>query len=155
MVRRMEFAAAVAAIVLDVLALAILLFAPLVSYCADHNGIHRTCENVAYTNIVHTGLEPGGWAFLIGMFLTLLIAAIGAILESRLGWRAGIAFLWAGGVLALAGCVIASTGIGVFYLPAILAVALATYASIFTRIRQRRAADSNMETTGTEPVVRR
>ena len=136
--RKVELGAGIAAGILSVAGMLVLLFGPLVSYCADRVDDISQCADIRYTSLAHAGMTAGGWAFTVGMLLITLAAAAGAVGESRFGIRNGAVALWAGGALVLFGCALASGTIGLFYLPSVLALALATYASIIRRMNERQ-----------------
>lgn len=136
--RRVELGAGIAAGILSIAGMLVLLFGPLVSYCANRVDDIGQCSNIRYTSLANTGLTAGGWVFTIGMLLITLAAAAGAIGESRFGIRIGALALWIGGALVLFGCALAAGTIGLFYLPSVLALGLATYASILCRLNERQ-----------------
>ena len=135
---RIEFAASIAALVLDFFALLALLLGPVVPYCRDSGSGMASCRSVAYTSLLRTGLDPAAWLFILGMFALILIAAGGGIAESQMHIAAGGIPLLAAGGLSTLGCLIASTGLGMFYLPALLAIGLAGYGSVLARVRKSR-----------------
>lgn len=135
--RKVEFGAGIAAAALSVLALAMLLFAPLVSYCDARVRAFAACPDVRYTSLAHAGLDAFAWMFLVGMLLFTLVGAAGAISEAHFDVRAGAYVTWAGAVLVFAGCALTASGIGLLYLPSVLALCLAAYASVVQRMRMR------------------
>lgn len=135
--RKVEFGAGIAAAVLSVAALGMLLFAPLVTYCAVTVRAPATCPEVRYTSLAHAGLDAAGVAFLIGMLALTLVGAAGAIGEARYNVHRGAYALWAGAALVFAGCALTAGGIGLLYLPSVLALCLAAYASVARRMRAR------------------
>lgn len=140
--RRVELGGGIAAGILSVIGLLVLLFGPLVSYCGYRVNDLSQCSDIRYTSLAHAGMTPGIWGITFGMLAFILAAAAGAIGESRFGLRNGAVVLWAGGALVLFGCVLTAGTIGLFYLPALLALGLATYASILRRMDERHPASS-------------
>lgn len=135
--RRVEFGAGIAAAVLSLFALGMLLFAPLVTYCAVQVRAPTACPDVRTTSLAHAGLDAAAWAFLIGMLALTLAGAAGAIGEARFGVREGAYALWAGAALVFAGCALTAGGVGMLYLPSVLALCLAAYASVARKLRAR------------------
>jgi hypothetical protein len=133
MARKVELGAGVAAGVLSIAALAMLLLAPLVPYCPQT--AETPCAQVRYTALAQTGLDVEGWAYLLGMTALLLMGAAGAVIEARTGAPRAAVPLWIGAALALAGCAFGARAAGLVYLPAVLALCLATYASLLRRMR--------------------
>ncbi|HLZ24835.1 MAG TPA: hypothetical protein VKQ30_22165 [Ktedonobacterales bacterium] len=140
--RKIELGAGLAAGILSVIGMLVLLFGPLVSYCADRGSTLRQCTSIRYTSLASAGLTASGWAFTVGMFVAVLAAAAGAVGESRFGIRNGAILLWAGGALVLFGCALTAGNIGLFYLPSVLALGLATYASVLRRMNERYDAQA-------------
>lgn len=138
--RKVELGAGIAAGILSVIGVLVLLFGPLVSYCAYRVNDISQCSAIRYTTLAHAGLSASGWGFTFGMLLVTLAAAAGAVGESRFGIRNGAVALWAGGALVLFGCALTAGTIGLFYLPSVLALGLATYASILCRMNARPRA---------------
>jgi hypothetical protein len=136
MARRVELGAGIAAAVLGIIGLIVLTFAPIVAHCLS--GPVQTCpqRDLRYESLVQIPVDFGIWGFIIGMLLVVLIGAAGAIAEARFGLRGGVIPLWSGAVMTIAGCLIAQS-IGLFYFPAILALAIAAIASL---VHQRRLA---------------
>lgn len=141
--RKVELGAGLAAGVLSVVGMLVLLFGPLVSYCAVRANDINQCTDIRYISLAQAGLTPGGWAFTIGMLIFTLAAATGAVGEARFGSRNGAFVLWVGGALVLFGCALTAGNIGLFYLPSVLALGLATYASIVRRMNERQRPASS------------
>lgn len=152
MARRIELAAGIAAVVLGVFALLFLLLAPLVPLC-PHAGVSPcTASSVRYVPLPQANLSAASWLFVLGLFTLLLIAAAGALAEARLNARWGTWTLWAGGVLAFACCALGAGGVGVVYLPAVLSICLAAYASISTRLRPIQRSQPNVDRGADSPI---
>ena len=132
--RRIEFGAGIAALVLSLSGVAMLLFAPLVVYCGDSGSHQSRCAHLRYTSLASSGLDATGWALIGGMAIIGLAGAAGAIIESRFAHPEGAAPLWMSAALLLLGVVLMAGSVGLFFLPPLLALGLAMYASI----RQRR-----------------
>lgn len=148
--RRVEFGAGIAAAALSLFALGMLLFAPLVTYCAVQVHAPATCPDVRTTSLVHAGLDAAAWAFLIGMLALTLAGAAGAIGEARFGVREGAYALWAGAALVFVGCAVTAGGVGILYLPSVLALCLAAYASVAQRMRARSRPSGQPATDDTQ-----
>ena len=146
--RRIEFGAGLAAALLSVSALLLLLFTPLIAYCAVSTAPGGATTGVCpaqktrYTSLLHVGVSGPTWAFLLGMLVVTLAGAVGAMGEARFGWRWGAFALWIGALLAFGGCALALRGVGALYLPTILALLLAAYVSILQRRRARSSVPS-------------
>jgi hypothetical protein len=130
--RRIELGAGVATIALALLAIALLLFAPLIPYCA---ATAHACSQSEwrYRSLLQSGLAPGDWALLLLPGIVALVGGVGAILDARLGGRVGLCTLGAAIFLGLVFCVLGATGLGVVYLPAILGLGLASYGAFLRR----------------------
>ena len=143
MARKLELAAGIAAGVLGLAALALLLFAPLVPYCPQMSD--TPCVHARYTSLLRTGLDGPGWVYLAFMTLLLLAGALSAIAEARTtgtvppGMSPATIPLWASAILAFAGCAFAARSAGLIYMPSVLALCLAAYASLLRRISAWRA----------------
>jgi hypothetical protein len=137
MARRVELGAGIAAGVLAVLAFIVILLAPLATYCTVATS--GTCPRGAIRNesLLAAGPSAGVWAFLLGVLLVMLVGAAGAVSEARFGMRRGALLLWGGTLVAFLPC--ALTPLGIFYLPAVVALLLASYASTLRRVAARRA----------------
>lgn len=148
--RRIEFGAGVAACALSLLAFVFVLVAPIVPACASPE---RLCPKgaPAYVSIIQAAPDTGAWLFVLAMLVISLAGGISAIAEARTGRRAAAIPLWVAAILVFAGCVFAASGAGIIYLPSVLALALAAYASILARLpaRIRPAApqDDNVHPT--------
>src|SRR5579871_767136 len=115
------------------------LLAPLPIYCAVHAANGCPAKDVRSVRLVEAHLDSGVWVYVIGMAIFLLIGGAGAIAEARYRWRPGMLLLWAGAILAFIGCSIGAGGIiGLMYLPGLLALSLAGYASVYRRLRSPR-----------------
>lgn len=139
MARRIELGAGIAAAVLSVITLIVILFAPIVSSCSGGTLSHCPAGHQHNESLLQLGIDGSVWAYLIGMVVVLIAGGAGAVAEARYGWRGGVALLWGGAVLAFAACALTAGGIGLLYLPSVLAVCLAAYASILQRMAARRA----------------
>ena len=137
MARRVELGAGVGAVALALLTFLALLSAPLVSYCGSPSPV-QPCPAVRHESILSAGLDTAGWLYLVGMLLVMLVAGLGAIVEARRRVRAAALPLWLCTALAFAGCAWAAGAVGMFYLPSVLAVCLAAYASALQRPSVRR-----------------
>jgi hypothetical protein len=163
MVRKVELAAGIAAGILGLGALALLLFAPLVPYCPQMS--ETPCAHVRYTSLLRTGLDGPGWVYLACMTALLLAGALSAVAEARMRGPATIGFagssvvaipLWASAILAFAGCAFAARSAGLIYMPSVLALCLAAYASLLRRLRAWRAVPAAARTRtidGVDPEV--
>jgi len=134
--RRIEFGAGIAAGALSVLAFVFVVFAPVVPVCA---AAAQRCPEGAprYTAVVHASPGAGVWLFVLAMFALSLAGALAAVVEARAGRRGAALPLWAATVLIFGGCTLAASGVGVIYLPSVLALGLAAYASILSRLSAR------------------
>src|SRR5690242_19823824 len=113
MARRIEFAAGVAALALDALALLLPLLAPIVPVCTVSDATTCPSASVRYVTLPQASVSASGWIYVLGLFALLLIAAIGALAETRLRANWGAWTLWVGGTLAFAGCALGAGGVGV------------------------------------------
>jgi hypothetical protein len=139
--RRIELGAGLAAGALALLALALLLFAPLVPACAGSHACPGT--NARYVSLLQARLAPDAWALVLTPALLTLVGAAGAIADARYGIRAGIVPLGVAAGLGLLLCLLGAAGlVGVVYFPTILALALATYGAFLDRSAARPAATS-------------
>lgn len=138
MARRIELGAGIGAAMLGAIGLIVLLFAPIIARCIS--GPVRTCpqRDLRFESLLQARVDVSVWGIIVGMLLLVLIGAAGAVAEARFGRHGGIIPLWSGAIMTLAGCLIAQ-GIGLFYFPAILALAVAATASL---MRQRSRARS-------------
>lgn len=150
MARRIEFAAGVAALALNALALLLLLLAPIVPVCAGATTCLST--SVRYVSLPQANVSATGWIYVLGLFALLLIAAIGALAETRLSANWGAWTLWAGAILAFAGCALGAGGVGVVYLPATLAICLAAFGSISGRLRPIHGSQPNVDAPPAGPI---
>lgn len=152
MLRRIELGAGVASGVLAVLGFAMILFAPLVPYCAEPGVLRCPAANVRYTSAVRAGLTGGAWALTLLLLAIILLGTLGTLVDvsARRAW--GIVLLWPSAIFTFAICAYAAGGVGIIYLPAVLGVGLATYVSVLARIRERRAAAAPPETPAARPA---
>lgn len=151
MERRVELGAGIGAAILGIIGLIGLMFAPIIAQCAS--GQVRNCpqRNIRYESLLHVQADASVWVFIVGMLLLVLIGAAGAIAETRFGLRGGAIPLWSGVIMAIAGCLIVQ-GIGLFYFPAILALAVAAAASLMRqRALARSAPESVADDAETQP----
>jgi len=139
MARRIEFGAGLAAMVLAVLGLVILLLAPF-PFCTVPAVSGCPAGHVRTVRLIEAQLDSSVWVYVIGMAVFLLVGATGAFPDSRYNWRAGGLMLWASAILAFMGCSIGAGGVlGLVYLPGLLALSVAGYASVLRRLRRRRS----------------
>ncbi len=138
MARKIELGAGIVAGIVSIAALALLLFAPLVPYCPVPGA--TPCAHVQYTSLLHTGLDAAGWIYLLCMTALLLAGSAGAIVEGRGELSGAVIPLWGGAALALGGCAFGVRSVGLVYMPAVLALCLAAYASVLRRMRAWRGA---------------
>jgi hypothetical protein len=136
MVRKIEVGAGVAAGVLGLVALAVVLLAPLVAACPVALDAAHQCPVATHqVSLPRAGLSGGEWAYLVALGLLPVAGAAGAVLDGELGDKRGLIALWGGAVLAFAGCALTALGVGLFFLPPVLALLIATYAAIVRRTR--------------------
>ncbi len=148
MLRRVELGAGIAGAVLALAGLLALLLAPFQA-CRVAIPANGSCPaaDVYTTTLLRLGLPAGFWLYLAFIAGALLVGAVGAIAEARLGRLAGAFALWAGSILGFMACAFTGAGAGIFFLPAVLADGLAAYASLLRRMRARRAAMPNAGTS--------
>jgi len=141
--RRIEFGAGIAACALSLLAFAFLVFAPIVPVCTVAAAQTCPAHAVRYESLAQAPSGVTTWLFVLAMLALSLAGGVGAIVEARTGRRLAAIPLWAATVLVFAGCALAASGAGIIYLPSVLALALAAYASILSRLsaRNRRATE--------------
>src|SRR5690348_2149018 len=132
--RRIEFGAGIAACALSVLAFAFLVFAPIVPVCTV--AATQTCpaHAVRYESLARAPSGASTWLFVLAMLALSLAGSVGAIIEARTGRRLAAIPLWSATVLIFGGCALAAGGAGLIYLPSVLALGLAAYASILSRL---------------------
>ncbi|MGE5333623.1 MAG: hypothetical protein ACM3N4_02900 [Nitrososphaerota archaeon] len=137
--RRIEFGAGVAACALSLLAFVFVLFAPIIPVCTVTvaGGQHCPAHAVRYEALAQSSPDAGVWLFVLGMLALSLIGGAGAIVEARSGRQVAAIPLWGASVLVLAGCAFGASGAGIIYLPSVLALALAAYASVLSRMAPR------------------
>jgi hypothetical protein len=152
MARRIEFAAGVAALALDILALLLLLLAPIIPVCPRAGTTTCPAASVRYVSLPQANISATGWLYVLGLFALLLIAAIGALAETRLNADWGAWTLWAGGILAFGGCALGAGGVGVVYLPPTLAICLAAFGSISGRLRPIQSSQPNNDAPSVRPI---
>ncbi len=132
--RRIELGAGIGAAVLGFIGLIALMFAPIITRCVSGQVHNCPQRDLRYESLMaQAHVDASVWIFIIGMLLVVLIGAAGAIAEAGFGLRGGMIPLWSGAIMAFAGCLIVQ-GIGLFYFPAIIALAVAA-ASSFRRQR--------------------
>ncbi len=150
MVRRVQLGAGIAAGISGMVSLAMLLFAPLVPYCRTTTPL--PCATVRYESLFHLGMDTALRMYLLGMLGLLLVGAGCAIAEARGGQRGTRTALWIVTVLALAGSATTVHGPGLLFLPAVLVLCLANYASLACRLVEwRQARALRMPRTQTLP----
>ena len=135
--RRIEFGAGIAACALSVLAFVFVLFAPIIPVCANASAQQCPANAVRYMSAVQSSPGAGFWIFVLAMLALSLLGGVSAMIEARTGRRAAAIPLWASAVLVLGGCALFATGIGLIYLPSVLALGLAAYASVLGRLPVR------------------
>jgi hypothetical protein len=139
--RRAQLSAGIAASILAPLGLLVLLFAPLVRGCIVDVTFTSRCppRGTRFVPLIQTGLGADAWALLLGLCALVLVGAAGAILDARRMWQPGLPprwalLLWVPTALAFAACAYAGRSlVGLAYLPAVLALGLATTASLARR----------------------
>jgi hypothetical protein len=146
--RRIEFGAGIAACALSLLAFVFVLFAPIVPLCASPT---QRCPHGApdYVAMVYASPGPSIWLFVLAMLALSLAGGVGAIIEARTGRRVAAIPLWITTVLVFGGCALAVSGAGIIYLPSVLALGLAAYASILSRL-SARSRQTAIEDPGSE-----
>jgi hypothetical protein len=132
MARRIELGAGVATITLALLAALLLLFAPLVPFCASGAHACATSE-VRYRSLLQSHLGAGDWALALLPAAIALLGGVGAVVDARRSGRMGIVALGLAFFLGLIVCALGATGLGVVYLPAILGLGLASYGAFLRR----------------------
>lgn len=129
--RRIELCAGVAAALLGVLAVMLVLFAPLVPYCGSVAA--TACVSVRNASLFQFGIAMSGRVYLLVMLLLVLMGALGALAEAW-GQRAGGGTaLYGAAPLAFCVSVYTTAGPGLLFLPAVLALVLAAYVSLRLR----------------------
>lgn len=134
--RRIEFGAGIAACALSVLAFVFVLFAPIVPVCASPSQ-HCPPNTPRYIAVIHASPGASIWLFVLAMLAFSLVGGLGALMEARTGRLAAAIPLWAASVLVFAGCAISANGAGILYLPSVLALGLAAYGSVLSRLPAR------------------
>ncbi|HEV2405287.1 MAG TPA: hypothetical protein VGR88_07535 [Ktedonobacterales bacterium] len=137
MARRVELGAGIVAATLAIVTFIVLLSVPLVAYCAVRSPT-QPCVAVRRESLLTAGLDGGSWLYLCAMLALVLIASVGAVAEAGWGYRLGGPPLWICAALAFLGCVWAGAAVGIFFMPAVLAITFAAYASALRRARMRR-----------------
>jgi hypothetical protein len=147
--RRVELGAGVAGALLVVAGLVAVLLAP-VQACRVAVPANGSCPaNAVYsTSLLRLGLPAGFWIYLAIIVGALLAGAGGAIAETQLERPRGVLALWSGTVLGFMTCAFTATGVGMFFLPAVLADGLAAYASLLRRLRARQANTPSERASG-------
>lgn len=130
--RRIEFGAGVAAAALGLLAFIFVLTAPIVPVSCPANA---SCARAYETFVEANG--AGGLFFALAMLVAALVGGVSAVVEARKGRTVAAIPLWVAAALAFGGCALAASGPGVLYLPSVLALGLAAYASLLARLQSR------------------
>ncbi|HEX5157503.1 MAG TPA: hypothetical protein VFW17_09835 [Ktedonobacterales bacterium] len=138
--RRIEFGAGIAACVLGALAFAFLVFAPVVPVCTVAAAQGCPAHAVRYESLAQAPSGASTWLFVLAMLALSLVGGVGASVEARTGRRLAAIPLWVATALVFGGCALAAGGAGVVYLPSVLALGLAAYASILSRLSTRNRA---------------
>lgn len=138
--RRIELGAGIAACALSVLAFVFLVFAPIVPVCTVAAAQTCPAHAVRYESLAQASSGASTWLFVLAMLALSLAGGVGAIVEARTGRRLAAIPLWAATVLVFGGCALAVGGAGLIYLPSVLALGLAAYASILSRLSARNRA---------------
>lgn len=139
MARKVQFGAGIATAILAALALFTFLFARIFVLCAQKL-VKGTCPANAQRTVtlIEAGPSVGFWAVLAAMFLLLYAGAAGAIADARFGRREGLLPLWISAVIAFMGCALLAGGLGIFFAPSVIALAIAAYAAAVQRGTLRR-----------------
>jgi hypothetical protein len=154
--------AGIAAGILGMVSLAILLFVPLVPYCGTTTAL--PCATVRNESLFYLGMDTALRMYLLGMLGLLLVGAGCAIADACGGPRGTQAALWIVTVLALAGSAYTVHGPGLLFLPAVLVLCLANYASLAGRLiawhharalrmSRTRASSESASAAGPSPAV--
>ena len=140
MARKVQFGAGIATAVLATLALLFLLFARVVVLCSKAlvNGACPAGAQQRTVTLVEAGPSASFWVILIAMFALLYAGAAGAIADARFGRREGLLPLWICAVIAFMGCAFLAAGLGIFFAPSVIALAIAAYAAAIQRGALRR-----------------
>ncbi len=157
--RRAQLGAGIAAGILAPLGLVVLLFAPVVSGCVVDVSFTNHCppRGTRYVSLLQAGLGADAWALLLGLCAVVLVGAAGAVLDARHEWQPSdplrwVLVLWIPTVLAIAACAATVRGIvGLGYLPAALALCVATSASLARRQPSRQSAHTPAPTPSKPP----
>lgn len=135
--RRVELAAGIASALVTALALALLLVAPIVPACA-RDVPNCPPADLRFVALSSSAVSPGALAYIVGISATLLLGSAAAIADATsANLRAAGRVLWVLTALALVGCALSAQGAGAVYVPAVLALLIATYASLRGRARRR------------------
>jgi hypothetical protein len=135
--RRIEFAAGIAACAMSLLAFVFVVFAPIVPVCAIATSSRCPANALRYESLAQAPSGATVWLFVFAMLALSLAGGLGAILEARTGRRAAAFPLWGTTALVFGGCALAANGAGIIYLPSVLALGLAAYASVLSRLQSR------------------
>jgi hypothetical protein len=135
--RRIEFAAGIAACAMGLLAFVFVVFAPIVPVCAVAASSRCPANALHYESLAQTPSGATVWIFVLVMLALSLAGGLGAIFEARTGRRAAAFPLWGATVLVFGGCALGAGGAGIIYLPSVLALGLAAYASVLSRLQSR------------------
>jgi hypothetical protein len=132
--QRAEVLSGLAACLVGLLALGVVLFAPLASYASSTT----TPDGSTWTfvrrteSLVQSGIQSETWFYLAILVVCLMMVAVSAALHSRSGkgfWRVP---LWVATMLILAFVILASPSIGLFLAPAGLLALVAACLSLGT-----------------------
>jgi hypothetical protein len=137
-----ELGAGLAAGALALLALGLLLFAPVLPSCST---AARPCPaaDVHYETLLQAHLAPDAWAFVLAPALFALAGAAGAFADARYSIRTGVVPLGVAAGLNMLLCLLGTAGlVAVVYFPATLALALAVYGAFLHRFAAGAATSS-------------
>jgi hypothetical protein len=154
LVRRTELGAGVAAAVLSAVTLAAVMLLPLVALCPGAVRDGHCPFSVRYVSLLAAGgrVDVSVWLYVGAMMAVAVAGALGAILDGGFGWNTALPALWGGTGLAVVGCVFFSVQgsvLGPFFLPPVLALAIAAYAAYVRRARRPpRPAGERADTPG-------
>jgi len=134
-----ELGGGIAAGALALLALGLLLFAPVLSSCS---AAARPCPaaDVRYESLLQAHLAPDAWAFVAAHALLAMLGAAGAVADARFGLRGGVVPLGVAAGLNMLLCLLGTAGlVAVVYFPAALALALAVFGAFLHRFAEGAA----------------
>jgi len=150
--RRIEFGAGIAACALSLLAFIFVAFAPIVPVCSVAGAQSCPANAVHYESLAHAPSGVSAWLFVLAMLGLSLAGGMSAIAEARTGRRIAAIPLWMTTALAFGGCALAASGAGIVYLPSVLALGLAAYASLLSRLAARQEQPPASDNAG-EPTA--